>query len=80
MLEHHTTCTESGVHRCHHMSVQVGERHLNVANAAHATSKAGPKVATAQVGEILQVAHIKVLVGACLILLILVHPFVPVHL
>ena len=54
--------------------------YLNIANAAHATSKAGPKVAAPEVGEVLEVAHVKVFVWACLILLILVHPLVPVHL
>ena len=57
-----------------------GCRYLHIANSTHATTKACAKAAAAKVGEILEVAHVKVLVGAGLILLVLVHPLVPVHL
>ena len=54
--------------------------HLNIANAAEAASQAAAKVAAAKIGQILELAHVKVLARASLILLILIHPLVPVHL
>ena len=80
MRETSKPCIEPQMHHPHHKMVQMGERYLNIADAAHSTSKAGPKVAAPKIGEVLEVTHVKILVGACLVLLILIHPFVPVHL
>ena len=59
---------------------QGGSRYLHIADSTHPTTKACAKAATAKAGEVLEVAHVEVLVGACLILLILIYPLVPVHL
>lgn len=76
-----STCMKSFM-TMQNLQVRMGMKyvHLNIANATEAASQAAAKVAAAKVGQVLELAHVKVLARASLILLILIHPLVPVHL